>query len=552
MLATAGGSDAAVVVGTGTLVATPQYAVCLLTAAHVVNRALKNRCEYTADRPGPEELLRFDLPMKGTGQGWTYVARIIEWFPPRPREKRVAHPVSDIALLKVVGPEGVAGGPPLPGGLRVFRPENFRVIDDGDLARRIRLVSFGFGRPGGAFAEGDVAGIDAPGWLHLVDTQGRGDFIAEGFSGAPVLNESRQRILGMAVAVADGGSRLAFLQSTRNIWRACPALARPYRGLRAFEKEDAPFFFGRDAFVTRMLEKAAVHPILGVTAASGSGKSSAIRAGLLPKIMAGELRDAKGAGTRALVLILRPENDPWKQLAKALVRLAEPGLGIFAADDEADTRARLLRDTPQKLVDYAAVLLKEEGADRLVIFVDQFEELFTLSGHERGEDSAERLGASGNGAASDRVSAGPNAGSADGTGKKRPDFRDLMVATAGLRGLTRIQWLFALRGDFADRSFKHRAFTDAVGDGNLMLADMTPEELQEAICRPATALDVKFDGGTAVHPGLASRIAQDAGATAGALPLIQHVLEQLWLGMRDRRLTHAAYDELGGLRGALN
>lgn len=553
VLAGTGSGDAAGAVGTGALVATPQYAVCLLTAAHVVNGALNNRFEYTAERPGSEELLRFDLPMRGTGAGRTYVARIIEWFPPRPREKRVEDPVSDIALLQVVGVEGQAEGSPLPGDLGVFRPEDFRVIDDDDLVRRIKLVSFGFGRPGGAFAEGHVQGVDAPGWLHLVGTPGSGDFIAKGFSGAPALDESRQLILGMAVAVADGGRRLAFLQSTRNIWRACPALARPYRGLRAFEEEDAPFFFGREAFVTRMLEKAAVHPILGVTAASGSGKSSAIRAGLLPKIRAGDLRDTRGrAGTRALVLILRPENDPWKQLAKALVRLAEPGLGILAADDQADSRARFLRENPRKLVDYAVALLEKEGADRLVIFVDQFEELFTLSGHERGEESAERPDASGKGAASDRESAGPNAGSPDGVGKKRPDFRDLMVATAGLKGPPRIQWLYALRGDFADRGFKHRAFADAVGDGNLMLADMTAEELQEAIHRPATALDVRFEGGTAVHPGLANRIAQDAGATAGALPLMQHVLEQLWRGMRDRRLTHAAYDELGGLRGALD
>ena len=166
----------------------------------------------------------------------------------------------------------------------MFRPENFRVIDDGDLARRIRLVSFGFGRPGGAFAEGHVAGMDAPGWLHLVDTQGSGDFIAKGFTARRPWTRAASAFSGWRWRLPTRGSRLAFLQSTRNIWRACPALARPYRGLRAFEEEDAPFFFGRDAFVTRMLEKAAVHPMLGVTAASGSGKSSAIRAGLLPKI----------------------------------------------------------------------------------------------------------------------------------------------------------------------------------------------------------------------------------------------------------------------------
>lgn len=531
VLAGARSDGAAVVVGTGALVVTPQYAVCLLTAAHVVNAALENRFEYTAEHPASEERIRFDLPIKGTGAGHTYLAQIIEWFPPRPRGERVGGPVSDIALLKVTGIEGAAEGAPLPGSLAAFRPENFRVVDDGDLTSQIRLVSFGFARPGGAFAAGHVTGMDAPGWLHLADTEERGDFIAKGFSGAPALDESRRRILGMVAAVADGERRLAFLQSTRNIWRACPALARPYRGLRAFEEEDAPFFFGRDDFVTRMLQKADMHPILGVTAASGSGKSSAIRAGLLPRIRAGELRDAKGAVTSAVVLILRPENDPWKQLAKALLRPAVMGLDILAADDEADERAQLLRQTPQKLVDYAKDLLKQQGADRLVIFVDQFEELFTLSGHERGEESAR---------------------SSDGTGGKRPDFRDLMVATAGLKGSPRIQWFYALRGDFADRAFKHRAFADAVGDGNLMLADMTSEELQDAIARPATTLDVTFDGGTAAYPGLTTRIAADAGATAGALPLMQHVLEQLWLGMRERRLTHAAYDDLKGLQGALN
>jgi hypothetical protein len=138
---------------------------------------------------------------------------------------------------------------------------------------------------------------------------------------------------------------------------------------------------------------------------------------------------------------------------------------------------------------------------------------------------------------------------------ERLDFRDLMVATAGLSGRAgapKLQWLYALRGDFADRAFRHPAFKDAVGEGNEFLADMRPDELRDAIRKPAAALDVEFEGGTDTQPGLVWRIAQDAGDTVGSLPLMQHILEELWEGMHERRLTHKVYEELGELTGALD
>ncbi|WP_200964572.1 S1 family peptidase, partial [Bosea sp. Root483D1] len=510
------GSAAGNSVGTGLLVLTPQYGPCLLTAAHVVNAALGWDL-YSTISPATDALIAFDLPTKGGDR--FYVGRVVDWSPPQDAQDRAEYPVSDIALLQVVQDQS-EGGSPLPSDLHLHKPEDFVVLTDEDIDG-LGLRCFGFSRSDGAFAEGKVRGVSGAGWLHLVGTDDHGDFVAPGFSGAPAFDVSRRSILGMVVSVdGDDGRRLAFLQSSRNLWRACPALARPYRGLKFFEEEDAGFFFGRDEFVQRMLEKAKSFPLLGVTAASGSGKSSAIRAGLVPKLK---------ADNRTLVIAMRPLGNPWKELARGLLEASPSKLDVFQADDRADEMAGKLRQDSLKLEGYADVLLKATGTDRLVIFVDQFEELFTLSGHER--------------EASHQV---PEAQSVT------PDFRDLMVATAQLKRSPRVQWIYALRGDFADRAFKHPRFTETVGDGNVMLADMTEEALREAVSRPAAALEVEFEGATATQSDLISRIVRDSGLTAGALPLMQHLLEQLWRKMRDRMLTHADYDELKGVKGALN
>lgn len=457
-----------------------------------------------------------------------YDARVIAWEAPRSAGMRVKLPVCDIALLKVD-----LNGRSLPGDLRLHTPQDFEGIADAVLEGQ-RLHSYGFARTAGGFAEGKVQGEDGNGWLHLVGAGEAGDFVAPGFSGAPVFDAQRRHIVGMVVSVdANRGRRLAFLQSTRNLRRACPELARPYRGLKSFEEEDAEFFFGRETFVEQMVNKARAHSLLGVTAASGAGKSSAIRAGLLPRLR---------ADRSSVVLIMRPGNDPWKALLKALLHQIDPGADLLAADDRADEMAVRLRKDSGKLKDYASDLLKKADAERLMIFVDQFDELFTLAGHEQAPTTEEK-------------------GSKDIPRSAREDFRDLMVATASLKGSAHIQWLFSLRGDFADRAFRPPAFVTLLGDGNVMLPDMRPEELRTAIRSPAQALDVDFEKGTDEEPGLVERIARDAGATVGALPLMQHVLEQLWRGLEvrknpdgevERELSHAAYDSLGGLQGSLN
>lgn len=525
------GPDGAV--GTGCLIQTPQDGVCLLTAAHVVNEALSRaddpRGPYFQAAAAEGELIAFDLPFRTTAR--RHAARLIEWHPARPSGKAGNGSVEDVALLKVLGVGDGAEYPSLPTSLRIFSPEELEVLEPKELQRRAQVLSFGFSRTEGAVAAGRVTFEDGAGRLHLAGESDHGDFISPGFSGAPVF--MGRRIIGMALSAdADHGKRLAFLQSTFNLWRACPQLARPYRGLRSFDEEDAPFFFGRDAFVAQMLAKLARHPLVGATAASGSGKSSAIRAGLIPKLR---------VDGRTLILVMRPESHPWKQLALHLCRLEDPDALVLTLDDRAHDRARMLRENPDKLPDYAAHLLKQHDADRLLIVVDQFEELFTLAGHDRQSVV---------GGGQTEVARQPD----DGEGRVRPDFRDLMVASANLdprNGRPQIQWLFALRGDFADRAFRHRGFADRVGDGNVFLADMTDTELHCAVSEPAARLGVRFEGGTDREPGLAERIVRDGGHKRGSLPLVQHLLAELWRGMRGRLLTHVAYQDLGKVEGAL-
>ena len=112
-------------------------------------------------------------------------------------------------------------------------------------------------------------------------------------------------------------------------------------------------------------------------------------------------------------------------------------------------------------------------------------------------------------------------------------------------------------------SFYHHLLELTVAHGIRHLPAHTPENdipLKWLPLRSTTSIgsehsrghDVEFEGGTLTQPGLVERIARDAGATVGSLPLMQHVLEQLWEGMQGRRLTHKAYEGLGEIKGALN
>ena len=512
-----------VVIGTGVVVQTEQDGSALLTCAHVINEFM-GRFQYAEERPGEDLELTFTLPSVSGGK--LFSSSILEWFPPRTGLARTDHPVSDIALLKVRSK--------LPGDRRVVKPDHFKVRDLGGT----RVTGFGFSEDNGSFAFGELLGTDAGGWLNFSATDDLRKFIDPGFSGAPLFDEKRSIIVGIVVALDEGAGRVAYAQPTENLWRACPQIAKPYKGLRDFEETDARFFFGRDRFVDELVTKASAYPIIGVSAPSGAGKSSTVKAGLIPKLR---------IDGRHYILKMRPGADPWKALARELAALIHPHMTEPERIDIHDRIVAKIKSLDRKqsaeaLRSYARAALAGDGfADRIFIYVDQFEELFTLAGHKNSQHDL----AVGNKSPNEE-------NSKEDRQEEQPDFRDLMAETATLDGDPKIQWCYSIRADFTGKLIPHRAFIDRLGDGEIKLSEMTPQEMRMAIWRPAKELQVQFEVDPETQEDLSDQLADDAGKNAGSLPLLEHVLEQLWNRLSDRTVTRAAYGELGGLGGALD
>ncbi|NEB05088.1 hypothetical protein [Streptomyces sp. SID13726] len=249
--------------------------------------------------------------------------------------------------------------------------------------------------------------------------------------------------------------------------RAASAEERaPYRGLARFEPDDSELFFGRDQQVGALLGLVRGHRFAAVFGASGSGKSSLLRAGLIPA-----LRHERGADRPAVVRVLTPGERPARTHESALV--------------------------------------PREGELDTWVIVDQFEELFTLC-----HDPAER----------DR-------------------FLDLLLRSRDPS--SRLRVAIAVRGDFYGHCGAHPGLAEAVSRANLLVGPMSRDELREAITGPATA------EGLNVERVLTSRVVDEVAERPGALPMLSHALLETWRRRRGRTLTLAAYEEAGGVRGAI-
>src|SRR5208283_3547985 len=150
----------------------------------------------------------------------------------------------------------------------------------------------------------------------------------------------------------------------------------PYRGLLHFREEDAPFFFGREGTLDKLASAVQRQPFVAVVGASGSGKSSVVRAGLVPR-----LRSDRRTAWETIILV--PTDQPLKALARALVPLLEPMMSEVDRLVEAAKLTEHLRSGTISLYDIVErILEKQSGIDRLLIVVDQFEELYTLTPDE--------------------------------------------------------------------------------------------------------------------------------------------------------------------------
>ena len=310
-----------------------------------------------------------------------------------------------------------------------------------------------------------------------------------------------------------------------------PALVEtenPYRGLNAFNEVDAEDFFGREIFVERLVTAVRSRPLVAVVGASGSGKSSVIRAGLLPRLRADPLpattptgeRAEPGTDVRWLIADFRPGGDPFRALADALATLIEPQLNGATPPPQAWARstARWLREDELSLVDAVDQILppargQSPSGYRLLLVIDPLEELYTLC--------------------SDL--------------EARRAFLDLLLQplAAGHSPSQNLTLLCVLRAEFGGQALSYRPLADALQMAGLILGPMDRTELRRAIQEPACGRGMIFE------PGLVERLLDDAGDEPGNLPLLQFALTLLWERRSGSQLTHAAYEETGGVRGAL-
>ncbi|WP_240359723.1 serine/threonine-protein kinase [Pyxidicoccus trucidator] len=278
----------------------------------------------------------------------------------------------------------------------------------------------------------------------------------------------------------------------------------PYAGLSSFQEADASRFFGRSRETAALVHRIQDRPLIGVVGPSGAGKSSFVRAGLVPVL--------KRSGEPWESLVIRPGRNPLAALASMVAPFITSSLSV----EEDIRKQQQLADHLRAQPGYVGSVLRSRARRerrRILLFVDQFEELYTLV-----SDAAER-----------------------------------QAFTACLSGIaddatSPIRVVLSLRSDFLDRVSEDERFMAELWQGLFFLGTPNGEGLRDALVQPAELAGYRFE-----TPAIVDQMLQHLESTPGALPLLQFAATQLWEA-RDpaqRLLTESAYQRLGGITGAL-
>ncbi|WP_449420598.1 nSTAND1 domain-containing NTPase [Phormidium nigroviride] len=282
----------------------------------------------------------------------------------------------------------------------------------------------------------------------------------------------------------------------------------PYQGLKKFNFKDRERFFGRDKLIARLFEAVNRSNLSLVLGASGSGKSSIVRAGLMPEL-------SKSLETGQFYdFIFTPNQDPFESLYRCLQSEEKD---YKFSELEAKIVLEAKADTLPKMI---STLKKKD--ERWLIFVDQFEELFTYDEPE-----------------------------------KCKNFIEGIVKIANL-GDCSVKILLAMRSDFLEQLSAYPDLGEIANQNNIhLMTEMYSDELRQAIEQPAARHGVVFE------EGLVEQIIKEVEGQKGFLPLLQYTLNLLWetecqtMGadghplIESRTLNKASYAVLGGVRGAL-
>ena len=278
----------------------------------------------------------------------------------------------------------------------------------------------------------------------------------------------------------------------------------PFAGLSAFQESDADRFFGRELDIAALMGRLRRQALVTVAASSGAGKSSFIRAGLIPAL--------KRSGEDWDVLVVRPGRSPVAALDEALAQALGQAAAVSPRPPEA---ASVFLSEPGLLGARLRAHCRSRGAgSRALVFVDQFEELYTLV-----RSPAERA-----------AFIGSLLGAAD-------------EASSPLRVI------LTIRSDFLDRVVEDRHFMAEVTAGLFFLPPVGAEGLREALLRPIEATGYRFE-----DEAMISDILNELACTKTPLPLLQFAAAKLWESRdrQDRMLTRGSYDRIGGVAGSLS
>jgi WD40 repeat protein len=376
-----------------------------------------------------------------------------------------------------------------------------------------------------------LQGLNAFWTRHFAD---RGVFLAA-YDEYRTLEEFARRLEESLRKLIERRIRETSVGEAQSIW-----LGEPFRGLESYEFEHSPVYFGRDAAVMNATEQIVGNARSGqafllVSGASGSGKSSLVKAGILPRLMKPQRISGMAFIRRVILRAGFGGADPVLGLAKALARVDDQDSGVpelFAPGQDAIQLSSHLRaavNEPGYLVANAMGRLTESSRAsgrllafenaKLILVIDQLEELFVVPGIS-------------------------------------PADRRLFVQL--LAGLARsgAVWIIAtLRADFWHRAAEIPELVElAAGLGRIDLAAASGAELAEIIRKPAQAAGLSFETHPQTGLGLDVVLADHAAAAPGALPLLSFTLDEIYKNAKARGetvLTYASYEELGGLEGAI-